>query len=111
MDVMLENYNNLFYVGNHCMCHKYENILDQGIQHIVPQHVNIQVKSDKCYEFGNTIHESTQSIPYKTNLRDTSDTSLNLSRHEPRNNREPCKCKNCVNCLSSCSTVSLTQEI
>ena len=111
MDVMLENYNNLFFVETHGMCPKYKNILDQDLQHIVHEHVNIQVKSYKCHELGKIIHESTQSTPYKTNLRATSVESSNLSRHETENNREPCKSKSPVNCLNLFSTISLTQGI
>uniref|UniRef100_UPI00402B7267 LOW QUALITY PROTEIN: uncharacterized protein LOC143311034 n=1 Tax=Arvicanthis niloticus TaxID=61156 RepID=UPI00402B7267 len=111
MDVMLENYNNLVFVENHCICHKYENFLDQDAQHIVHEHVNIQEKSYKCHELGKIIHESTQSAPYKTNLRDTSVESSNLKRHETGNTRELSKYKNCIKCLNLCSRISLNQGI
>ncbi|XP_030105902.1 uncharacterized protein LOC70081 isoform X2 [Mus musculus] len=111
MDVMLENYNNLFFVENHCMCPKFEDMLDQDLQHIVHEHVNIQVKSYECHELGKIIHESTESTPSKTNLRATSVESSNLSRHETENNRLTCKYKNHANCLNLCSTISLNQGI
>ena len=111
MDVMLENYNNLFFVENHCMCPKFEKMLDQDLQHIVLEHVNTQVKSYECHELDKIIHEFTGSTPYKTNLRATSVESSNLSRHETENNREPCKYKNHVNCFNLCSTISLNQGI
>uniref|UniRef100_A0A8C6IGW5 KRAB domain-containing protein n=1 Tax=Mus spicilegus TaxID=10103 RepID=A0A8C6IGW5_MUSSI len=45
MDVMLENYNNLLFVENHCIHGKYGKVLDQDNQYIVHEHVNIQEKS------------------------------------------------------------------
>uniref|UniRef100_A0A8C2LLM5 KRAB domain-containing protein n=2 Tax=Cricetulus griseus TaxID=10029 RepID=A0A8C2LLM5_CRIGR len=38
VDVMLENYRNLVFVGNRCICHNYENVLDQSSMPIVHQH-------------------------------------------------------------------------
>ncbi|EDL99756.1 rCG23000, partial [Rattus norvegicus] len=70
VDVMLENYKNLFFVESHHLCHKYENILDEDTQCIVHKHVNIQ--SYKCHELGNPIPESIQSISHKTSHRDIS---------------------------------------
>ena len=93
------------------MCPKFENMLDQDLQHIVLEHVNTQVKSYECHELDKIIHESTGSTPYKTNLRATSVESSNLSRHETENNREPCKYENHVNCFNLCSTISLNQGI
>nr|AAH26813.1 6330416L07Rik protein [Mus musculus] len=98
MDVMLENYNNLFFVENHCVCPKYENVLDQDTQHIFHKHVNIQKKSCKCNDRGKDIYEYTQSVLYQDNFRDTHVKSSDVNRHETVNTREPCKYKNCVNC-------------
>uniref|UniRef100_UPI00402B57F4 zinc finger protein 808-like isoform X2 n=1 Tax=Arvicanthis niloticus TaxID=61156 RepID=UPI00402B57F4 len=55
-DVMMENYNNLFFVENH---HNYKKVLDQGTNHIVYKHVDIYEKSYK-YELVKMIQESFQ---------------------------------------------------
>lgn len=47
MDVMLENYNDLLFVENHCIHGKYGKVLDEDIQYIVHEHMNIQEKSSK----------------------------------------------------------------
>ncbi|GAB1300593.1 Zinc finger protein 944 [Apodemus speciosus] len=111
IDVMLEHYNNLFFVENHCICPKYDKVLDQETQHFVHKNVNIQEKSYKCYEHGKIIHEFTQSILYQAYFRDTCVKSSNVNRHESGNTRELCKYKNCINCLKLCSIISLNQGI
>ncbi|KAL6047054.1 hypothetical protein STEG23_026848 [Scotinomys teguina] len=114
MDVMLENYSNLVFVENHHICGKYKKFLDQGSKHIVHQHVKIQEKSYKCRELGKRIHESSQYTTY-----DTNDTAENYSKYRCGNHKsasvessvikrhkngdsgeEPCKFKDCVNCLN-----------
>ncbi|GAB1300596.1 Zinc finger protein 944 [Apodemus speciosus] len=111
MDVMLENYNNLFFVESHCICPKYENFLDQDPQRFVHKHMNIQEKSYKWDEHGKIIHESTQSVLYQAYLRDTRVKSSNVKSHETGNTGEPCKYQSCTNCLNLCSITNLNQEI
>ena len=67
MDVMLENYNNLLFVENHCIHGKYGKVLGEESQYIVHEHVNIQEKSSKWDKLIKVILESPQCTPYKTN--------------------------------------------
>ena len=64
MDVMLENYNNLLFVENHCICGKYVKVLCEDIQYIVHEHMNIQEKS-KWNKLSNVILESPHYTPHK----------------------------------------------
>eukprot|EP00072_Mus_musculus_P072716 XP_017174479.1 PREDICTED: uncharacterized protein LOC112422 isoform X2 [Mus musculus] len=111
MDVMLENYNNLLFVENHCICGNYEKekVLEQDTQHIFNEHGHIQEKSFKCNESNNIIHESSQSTPHKTNHRDATLQSSNLKRHKTRTTKEVCTYKDCVNRLKVSSIISLNQ--
>nr|XP_048308176.1 zinc finger protein 54-like isoform X2 [Myodes glareolus]XP_048308177.1 zinc finger protein 54-like isoform X2 [Myodes glareolus] len=123
IDVMLENYNNLVFVENHCVCGKYEKVLDQDSNYIIHQHVTIQEKSFKYNQLGKMLHESSQCIPYDTsdsaencsnytcgNHRDASTDSSNLNRCKSvHNGVELFKYKDCGKCL--CSNNSLNQSI
>ncbi|XP_032750565.1 zinc finger protein 54-like [Rattus rattus] len=57
-DVMMENYNNLFFVENHC---KYKKVLDQDPNSIV-HNVIIYEKSYECNELVKMTHESSQDF-------------------------------------------------
>nr|AAC61930.1 putative REX-2 [Mus musculus] len=111
MDVMLENYNNLLFVENHCICGNYEKekVLEQDTQHIVNEHGHNRKKSSKCNELRNVIHESSESTPYNTNHRDATLQSSNLKRHKTGTTKEVCTYKDCVNCLKGSSIISLNQ--
>ena len=60
MDVMWENYSNLVFVENHCICGKYEEDMDQSSNHIIYQHANIEEKSYKYHELDKMLYESSQ---------------------------------------------------
>ena len=111
MDVMLENYNNLLFVENHCICGKYEKVLDQDSQYIVHEHMNIQEKSSKWDKLSNVILESLQCTPYKTNHSSDALQFSNQKRLKPRNTKEVCKYNDSVNSLTLFSTISLNQGI
>ncbi|XP_059107631.1 zinc finger protein 54-like, partial [Peromyscus eremicus] len=120
IDVMLENYSNLVFVGKH-----HEKVLDQGSKHIVYEFMNIQEKSHKCSELGKMIHESSQCTTYSTsditencseyrcgNSMEASIDSSNLNRHRIGNTGEdPCKHKGCGKCLNLCSIISQNQRM
>ncbi|CAH7412855.1 Zfp979 [Phodopus roborovskii] len=114
MDVILENYSNLVFVENHCICGNCEKFLDQGSKHIVHHHVNIQEISCKCNELGKMINESSQYTPY-----DVSDTAENYNKFRCGSHKDAsvessvikrpksedsgedtCKFKDCINCLN-----------
>ncbi|XP_026634167.1 putative zinc finger protein 66 isoform X1 [Microtus ochrogaster] len=123
IDVMLENYSNLVFVENHCVCGKYENVLDQDSNYIICQHVNIQEKSYKYNQLGKMLHESSQCTPYDTNdsaencsiytcgnHRDASTDSSNLNRRKSvHTGEELFKYEDCGKCL--CSNNSLNPSI
>ncbi|XP_052618816.1 zinc finger protein 54-like isoform X3 [Peromyscus californicus insignis] len=119
MDVMLENYNNLLFVENHCICGKYEKVLHQDTKHFIHDHENVKEKSYKCNEFGKVIHEFCQCRSYDTgdteenykysffSHRDACVETLNLNRNKSGNaGEELCKYKDCRNCLNLCSIIS-----
>jgi KRAB domain-containing zinc finger protein len=73
--------------------------------------MNIQENSSKCNKLSNVIFESTESIPHKANLSDTSHQVSNRKRHKLGNTKEACKYKDCANCLNVCSIISPKQGI
>lgn len=111
MDVMLENYNNLLFVENHCIRGKNGKVLDQDSQYIVHEHMNIQEKSSKWDKLSNVILESLQCTPYKTNHSSDALQFSTQKRLKPRNTKEVCKYNDSVNSLSLFSTISLNQGI
>ncbi|EDL99747.1 rCG22993, isoform CRA_b, partial [Rattus norvegicus] len=123
MDVMWENYSNLVFVENHCICGKYEEVVDQSSKHIVYQHANIEEKSYKCHELGKMLYDSSQSLLYNTsdttenckiygsdNQWDHSNESLNLKAHKSRNTEEE-QYKDCREHLNLCSIIGPYPQI
>ena len=78
-----------FFSENHCICGKYEKVLDQDSQYIVHEHMNIQEKSSKWDKLSKVILESPQCTPYKT--YHGSLQYSNQKRLKPRNTKEVCK--------------------
>eukprot|EP00073_Rattus_norvegicus_P036720 XP_008762550.1 PREDICTED: zinc finger protein with KRAB and SCAN domains 1-like isoform X1 [Rattus norvegicus] len=111
MDVILENYNNLLSVENHVICEKRGKVLDRDTECIVHEHVNIQEKFCKWEEISIVPLESTQSTPYKTNLRDPSLQSSNLKRHKAWKTREVYKYKDCMQFSNECAIVGVNSRI
>ena len=100
-----------FFSENHCICGKYEKVLDQDSQYIVHEHMNIQEKSSKWDKLSNVILESLQCTPYKTNHSSDALQFSNQKRLKPRNTKEVCKYNDSVNSVSLFSTISLNQGI
>ncbi|XP_051031934.1 zinc finger protein 883 [Phodopus roborovskii] len=125
MDVMLENYNNVLFVENHCSSGKCEKQFHQDTKHFIHDHQNIQEKIYKCNELANVIRESWQCTPYDTcdtadnynkyrfgNHRDACFATLNLNRPKTRNaGEEPCKYEERITCLNLCSIISQNQRV
>ncbi|XP_051063517.1 zinc finger protein 664-like [Phodopus roborovskii] len=125
MDVMLENYNNVLFVENHCNSGKCEKQFHQDTKHFIHDHQNIQEKIYKCNELANVIRESWQCTPYDTcdtadnynkyrfgNHRDACFATLNLNRPKTRNaGEEPCKYEERITCLNLCSIISQNQRV
>lgn len=63
---ILENYNNVFSVENHCICDKYKKVLQPDTKYFIHYLENIQEDFYKYDELSIIIHESCQYTPYDT---------------------------------------------
>eukprot|EP00073_Rattus_norvegicus_P047201 XP_017449359.1 PREDICTED: zinc finger protein 501-like [Rattus norvegicus] len=103
MDVILETYYNLLSLENYVICEKHGKVLDRDTECVVDEHVNIQEKFCKWEEISKVTLESTQSTPYKTNLRDP---TLKAGK-----TREVYKYKDCVQFSNECAIAGVNSRI
>ncbi|XP_007648431.1 zinc finger protein 345 isoform X1 [Cricetulus griseus] len=111
IDVMLENYNNLVFVGNYCKSDP------------VHQHVKTEKESCQCNELGKVLHDPSTCALYRTsettensndytcsNHRDASVDSSNPDRHESMHTGEgTCRSTDCERPLNLC--FNITQDL
>ncbi|EDL24224.1 mCG1031249 [Mus musculus] len=113
MDVMLENYNNLLFVENHCIHGKYEKVMDQDSQYIVLEHMNIQEKSSKWNKLSNVILESSHYTPHKCTEWDKCfSQKSHLNFHQKIHAGEKSyKCSECDKCFTEKGSLRIHQRI
>ncbi|KAK7796744.1 hypothetical protein U0070_020338, partial [Myodes glareolus] len=113
IDVMLENYSNLVYVENYCICDPDHH------------HVKNEKQSCQCNELGKVLHDPSTCAFYRTsettensnnyrcsNHRDDSIDSSNSDRHESMHTgEEPCKSKDCERSLYMCPNITQDQRV
>nr|XP_048308178.1 zinc finger protein 54-like isoform X1 [Myodes glareolus]XP_048308179.1 zinc finger protein 54-like isoform X1 [Myodes glareolus]XP_048308180.1 zinc finger protein 54-like isoform X1 [Myodes glareolus]XP_048308181.1 zinc finger protein 54-like isoform X1 [Myodes glareolus]XP_048308182.1 zinc finger protein 54-like isoform X1 [Myodes glareolus] len=113
LDVMLENYSNLVFVENYCICD------------LVHQHEKTEKDSCQCNDLGKMLHDLSTCALYRTsettenannytcsNHRDASVDSSNLDRHESMHTGEdPCKSKDCEKSLNLCPSITQDQSV
>ncbi|KAK7809222.1 hypothetical protein U0070_025631 [Myodes glareolus] len=113
LDVMLENYSNLVFVENYCICD------------LVHQHEKTEKDSCQCNDLGKMLHDLSTCALYRTsettenannytcsNHRDASIDSSNLDRHESMHTGEdPCKSKDCEKSLNLCPSITQDQSV
>ncbi|EDL05154.1 mCG112885 [Mus musculus] len=118
MDVMLENYNNLLFVENHCIRGKNGKVLDQDSQYIVHEHMNIQEKSSKWDKLSNVILESLQEFIMERNLTKVVKVtnalpirSILVFIREIHTEKKIYKCSECDKCFKNKFNLTMHQRI
>ncbi|XP_051063858.1 zinc finger protein 54-like [Phodopus roborovskii] len=106
IDVMMENYNNLVFVGNYC---KYDP---------VRFHVKTEKESCQCNELGKVLHDPSTCALYRTSEITENSNNYRCSNHRhaflfssnpDRHEKEPCKSREWEKSLNLCSNI--TQDL